>query len=130
MTMTTENLNIPGSQSTPRILTDWRAGTLLMQGDSYPENTFELFGPVIAWVETYLEKGEAPLTLDLSLIYLNTSSIKAVMDIFDILEAAHGRGRNVAVNWYYDSRNERVAELAEEFKEDCTFPFAILPQKD
>ena len=32
----------------------------------------------------------------------------------------------VAVNWYYDVRNERVVELAEEFKEDCTFPFSIL----
>jgi len=58
------------------------------------------------------------------------SSIKAMMDIFDMLEAAHAGGRTVSVTWYYDSRNERVAELAEEFKEDCTFPFAILPRND
>jgi len=97
-----------------------------MQGDSYPENPFELFGPVIRWVEEYLERDTRPLALELELLYLNTSSIRAMMEIFDLLESAHGRGRAVGVNWYYDRNNERVAELAEEFKEDCTFPFAIL----
>lgn len=70
-----------------------------------------------------------PLSLEISLLYLNTSSIKAMMDIFDLLESAHAQGKPVAVNWYYDERNERVAELAEEFKEDCNFPFTIIPSQ-
>ena len=90
----------------------------------YPENSFELFGPVIEWVESYLLGSSAPLNLEL--LYLNTSSIKSMMDIFDVLEAAHGKGRQVGVTWFYDMRNERVGELAEEFKEDCTFPFSVI----
>lgn len=66
-----------------------------------------------------------PLELDLRLLYLNTSSIKAMMDILDLLEEAHQGGRPVSLRWHYDRRNERVAELAEEFREDCSFPFAI-----
>ena len=120
-------LNIAGTQSTPAIQGDWSAGVLAMQGDSYPENSFELFGQVIAWVERFLREEPRPLALELHLLYLNTSSIKALMDIFDLLEAAHRGARQVSVSWHYDSRNERVAELAEEFREDCTFPFAILP---
>jgi len=120
------DLNLPGTQSTPSIFTDARAGLLKMGGDSYPENSFELFGPVLEWVEAYLQQSSAPLRLELELLYLNTSSIKAVMEIFDLLEAAHAEGRDVSVEWYYDRRNERVGELAEEFKEDCTFPFAVI----
>lgn len=120
-------LNIPGTQSTPAIQGDWPAGVLAMQGDSYPENSFELFGQVLEWVERFLGEAARPLTLELRLLYLNTSSIKALMDIFDLLEDAHRADRPVSVNWHYDSRNERVAELAEEFREDCSFPFAILP---
>ena len=120
------DLNIPGTQSTPAITADTAAGVLAMRGDSYPENSFELFGPVIEWVEAYLLGSAAPLSLELELLYLNTSSIKSVMDIFDLLEAAHGKGRQVSVTWFYDSRNERVGELAEEFKEDCTFPFSVV----
>lgn len=120
------DFSIPGTQSTPTIRSDWAAGSLYMQGDSYPENSFELFSQVLDWIEKYLSEAERPLSLELHLLYLNTSSIKALMDIFDQLEAAHGEGKQVSVKWHYDPRNERVAELAEEFKEDCTFPFDIL----
>jgi len=120
------DLNIAGGRSSPSITASVEAGVLAMQGDSYPENAFELFGPVIQWVETFLAERDAPLTLELELMYLNTSSIKAMMDILDLLEAAHQDGRAVAVNWYFDAENGRVGELAEEFKEDCTFPFMVV----
>ncbi|WP_022963599.1 biofilm regulation phosphoprotein SiaC [Halopseudomonas pelagia] len=120
------DFSIPGTQSTPEIRSDWEAGLLYMQGDSYPENSFELFTQVFDWIEKYLRDNARPLSLQLHLLYLNTSSIKALMDIFDQLEAAHGEGKSVSVKWHYDTRNERVAELAEEFKEDCSFPFDIL----
>lgn len=121
------NLNIESTQSTPSIFADAAAGVVEMRGDSYPENSFELFSPVMQWIEAYL-RGESGLTLNLYLLYLNTSSVKAMMDIFDILEEAHRAGRKVAVNWFYDEQNERVAELAEEFKEDCSFVFEITSQ--
>lgn len=122
-------LTITETQSTPSVNGDWEAGILRMGGDSYPENSFEFFTEVITWVERYLAASERPLALELRLIYMNTSSIKAMMDIFDILADAHTTGRQVGVNWYYDTRNERIAELAEEFKEDCEFPFVIAPDE-
>ena len=42
------DFSIPGSQSTPAIQSDWAAGTVSMQGDSYPENSYELFHQVFA----------------------------------------------------------------------------------
>jgi len=110
------NLTITGSQSTPAISGDWEAGVLTMTGDSYPENSFDLFNRVIDWVERFLADGKRPLALELHLLYLNTSSVRAIMDVFDLLEDAYADGHPVAVNWHYDRRNERVAELAEEFK--------------
>lgn len=118
-------LNIQESQSTPSVSGDWEKGCLLMQGDSFPENSFEFFAQIITWIERYLKESTAPLCLELRLVYMNTSSVKAMMDIFDLLEEAHGRGRQVSVNWYYDPRNERVKDLADEFREDCSFPFEI-----
>jgi hypothetical protein len=123
-----DHLKIDGSQSTPHIDCEPEGGVVTMRGDSYPENSFEFFAPVLSWIETYLRQTERPLTFNLTLLYLNTSSVKVMMDIFDLLELAHGNGRRVAVNWYYDEQNERVGELASEFKEDCTFPFAIVHQ--
>lgn len=121
-----KDLHLPGSQATPTIAADSATGILVMRGDSYPENAFELYGPVIEWVETHLAQTDKPLRMELELLYLNTSSIKAMMDIFDLLQSAHDSGREVAVNWYYDLANKRVGELAEEFTEDYTFAFEVI----
>ena len=127
MTTMISDLDIPGSQSTPTIHSDWQGGRLTMEGDSYPENSYELFDQVILWVRHFLTDEQRPLHLELALVYLNTSSVKAMMDIFDLLEEAYETGRTVSVTWHYDARNERIAELADEFREDCSYPFAITP---
>lgn len=123
------DLKIVSTQSTPLIETDTSRGVIYMEGDSYPENSYEFYSDLVAWVSSYLKENERPLVLELALLYLNTSSIKVMMDIFDELEEAHQNGRVVTVNWRYDIDNERVAELAEEFKEDCSFAFNIIGQE-
>lgn len=120
------DIELAAAQSTPAVKTNAAVGTLEMRGDSYPENSFEFFAPIVKWVREYLDEHQTPLKMELHLLYLNTSSVRAMMDIFDMLEDAHGEGREVSVSWYYDAENERIAELAEEFKEDCSFPFDIL----
>jgi hypothetical protein len=122
-------LNLAATSSTPSVLADSESGLLEMRGDSYPENSFEFFTPVLDWLRGHLDGSASPVRLELHLLYLNTSSVKVMMDIFDLLEDAHGQGREVAVRWYYDHDNARIAELAAEFKEDCTFPFEILPNE-
>lgn len=119
------DLSLSQTTSTPAILADWDKGIIQMKGDSYPENSFEVFQPLIEWVETFLAQTSRPLHLELELVYLNTSSIRSMMDIFDQLEAAHKNGGQVSAHWAYDVNNERVGSLAEEFREDCSFPFTI-----
>lgn len=116
------------TSSTPQVLADQEHGRITMAGDSYPENPFEFFQPIIDWIENYLSQDTRPLHLELALVYLNTSSIRAMMDIFDRMEEAFQHGREVSVHWTFDPENERVGELADEFKEDCTFPFIIAPR--
>ncbi|KAF0653755.1 MULTISPECIES: biofilm regulation phosphoprotein SiaC [Cyanophyceae] len=120
------NLSVPGSQSSPSIRADWKAGVVVMSGESYPENSFELYDQLIQWIESYLSTADQSLTLELHLNYLNTSSIRFMIDIFDLLQSAFDEGKEVLVQWMFDDRNPRSAELGSEFKEDYTFPFLIL----
>lgn len=125
-----DDLEIQATQSSPSIRTDTQNGVLEMRGDSYPENSLEFFTPLVHWVQEYLGESQNPLRLELNLLYLNTSSVKVMMDLFDLLEEAFENGRDVRVCWYYDAANGRIAELAEEFKEDCSFPFEIVCNTD
>jgi hypothetical protein len=120
------NLSLEATQFSPSVTADWQAGCLQMSGESYPENTYEFFAQIIDWTEAFLACTSTPLILELHLSYLNTSSIRAMIDIFDLLQDAQSEGKEVIVKWLYDSRNPRASELGEEFKEDYTFPFEIL----
>lgn len=120
-----KDLSLAPTQSTPAVKAEWDAGLLVMTGESYPENTYEIFDSIIGWVEEFLGSEDRPLKVELKLNYLNTSSIRAMIDIFDRLQSAADDGKVITVCWFYDSRNPRSAELGEEFKEDYTFNFEI-----
>nr|WP_320132855.1 biofilm regulation phosphoprotein SiaC [uncultured Holophaga sp.] len=122
-----ENLVIPSTASSPLVDFDAAQGLLCLSGESYPENSLAFFRPVLAWVRDFLASSPGRVTLELRLSYLNTSSIKALMDLLDELEEAHRTGRVVTVNWHYDQGNDRALQLAEEFREDLTLPFFTVP---
>jgi len=128
--MNLQTINLDANKTTPAVAADPATGLFTMRGDSYPENSYEFFGPLIEWIEAYLDQGGAALKLELKIVYMNTSSVKAMMDIFDLLEDAHNQGKPIGVAWYYDPRNERVVEMIEEFKEDCSFPFDVIADAD
>ncbi len=120
-----EVLDIAETLSTPKILYDAPAGTLELSGESYPENSFEFYMPLMSWLEKNL--GEiGSLRVDVKLSYMNSSSVKCMLDILDILKEKASRGAQVSIRWYYDRGNSRALELAEEFGEDVGLPFTIV----
>lgn len=118
-------IDIAAGRSTPRIVLDDKEKRFLIEGHSYPENSNIFYRPVIQWVRENLSKLEE-FRLQIKLLYINTSSTKVLMNLFDLMEEAYEKGRNVAIDWYYDEENEMAKETGEEFKEDLTFPFSII----
>jgi hypothetical protein len=122
-----EALKIEGARSTPEILFDQASGVLSISGESYPENSYEFYQPVLSWVARFTAIHDGPVVLNVNLSYLNTGSTKSLMDILDLLEEFANKGREVTINWYYDEENDRALENAEEFKEEVTVQFNIRP---
>lgn len=110
--------------SRPQVSFNQSERTLLIAGDSYPENSFEFYAPIIEWVKKSLDE-EGGLTLDINISYMNSSSTKCMLDLLDLLENAHLRGVKVSITWRYNRDNPRSLDLAEEFKEEVTLPFSI-----
>ena len=117
-------LNIARTTSTPEIRFDPDAGRLTVTGESYPENSFDFYGPVLDWLTTNLSLMSG-LTLVVSVTYMNSSSIKCMLDILDAMEEAHGAGKKVSVVWNYEKDNPRALDLAEEFRSEVTIPFLV-----
>lgn len=118
-------LDIPQSSSTPLIRFDAAGRKVNISGESYPENSFGFYAPVIGWMKEYLS-GSNELHLDIDVSYMNSSSTKCMLDLLDLMEDAHVRGVRVAIVWRYDRDNPRSLDLAEEFQEEVTLPFSII----
>lgn len=114
-----EILNIVATKSSPKINLNAQNNTLSISGESYPENTAQFYEPVFKWLETYLsELNNQLMTMNMELVYFNSSSSKVLMDIFDMLDEASDEGKNIVVNWIYDEENDAALEYGEEFAED------------
>jgi hypothetical protein len=123
--MAVQILDIHQTASTPLVNYDPEACLLRIYGESYPENSFEFYAPVIKWVKDHLEK-LGGLGLDINVSYLNSSSTKCILDLLDLLEDAHLKGARIAIIWRYDKDNPRSLDLAKEFQEEITLAFSIV----
>ncbi len=121
-----DSLRIEATSCSPFIEFIADSGALRIEGESYPENSFDFYAPVFNWLEEYLQEPAAAVVLDIDVSYLNTSSIKCMIDVLEMLDNAHRDGKTASVRWHYDGDNDRALDMAEEFKEDVTLPFDIL----
>jgi hypothetical protein len=71
-----EDLAIMGTPKTPAVRSDSIQGLLEITGRSNPENTIEVFKPIVNWVEMYVQNPGEKTTVNIQLEYFNTSSSK------------------------------------------------------
>jgi hypothetical protein len=124
------NLTIARTKYTMEVNFDKDAGILEMSGSSYPENALDFFGPIIEWIRNYISRVNKPLVLNIRLNYLNTSSTKCILDIFEILEQYYKNDGSVKINWYYAEDDEDIRETGDELAEDFDFPIAFISYQD
>lgn len=121
-----ENLIVEKTKHTLEINFNKDTGVMEMSGSSYPENVIDFFGPVIEWIKNFIEQEKREIKMELRLNYLNTSSTKCILDIFEILEQYHQEGGAVNVNWHYEADDEDILETGEELAEDIDFPINFI----
>jgi hypothetical protein len=119
-------LVISATETTPAVQYDSQTGILRFSGESYPENVSAFYEPVLASVREILTT-RAPLKVVLAFGYLNTSSTKAVLDLLMLLDDHHRAGETVEVEWHYNPALEVMQEAGEEFGEDLTLPYRLVP---
>lgn len=117
-------LDVKQTKSSPALWYDPARRLLGIIGDSYPENSFEFYAPLFAWLQANLA-GLPSLRLEINVGYMNSSSTKCMLDLLDLLGAAHAGGQAIEVDWYCERDNPRARDLAEEFREECRFPFRV-----
>jgi hypothetical protein len=112
-------LHIEAGDRSPAVEFDQAAGRMSIRGESYPEDASRVFAPIFGALEAYLADGSGrALHVDMELIYFNSSSAKALMNLFVMLDRAAANGTGVTVDWRYAPEDDTMREFGEDFSED------------
>ena len=110
-------LTIAATERTPEIHLSAASGVFSMKGESFPEDVSAFYGQVIVAVDQLPSTLSKPLTVDIAMVYINSSSIKAMFRIFEGLEAVRKNGQSLAITWHYQEDDDIMQELGEDFKD-------------
>jgi len=108
-------LNIAATDRTPEITLSSQPAKLSIKGESYPEDVSAFYGQVIQAVNSLVESPAGELNVEIQLIYINSSSIKAIFRIFEGFDEYRKKGQNVSIQWLADPDDDIMQELGEDF---------------
>ncbi|HTJ51977.1 MAG TPA: DUF1987 domain-containing protein [Cyclobacteriaceae bacterium] len=120
-----EDLKILGEKNIffiPNVNFSVETGICELDGESYLENTFAFYAPLLKWLEDYMVHVNKPLTFNFSLIYFNTSSSRSILDILNTLKQYEKQGGSVTVNWKIRDWDEDLKQEIEDFSIDSDLP--------
>jgi len=113
-----EALRISATEYSPEVELDAEKGIFDIRGDSFPENTYDFYKPVVKWIEAYFENCSKPTTVNMEINYFNSSSSQLFFDLFDLFDEASQNGCTIVINWIYSSKNASAKEAGEDFLEE------------
>lgn len=119
-------LEIPATYNSP-LVSMQPTGEILLQGRFLPEHAKEFFKPIWAWVDEYLESPPVNTNLSLKVEYLNSTSQKVLLDLFERFEQANRDGLTTPkINWHYEEEDEQMFDTGKEYEQIIDLPFEII----
>ncbi len=107
---------IPDSPYYPEINFNADTGVCELIGESYMEEAYKFYTPLLNWLKEYSLSEGKPVVLNVKLTYFNTNSSRLLLDMLDILKKSLDAGHKVEINWYHEADDPDVREEVEDFE--------------
>ena len=123
-----EELYIKGEKNNffiPTVKFSPATGVCELTGESYLENTFEFYQPLINWLKEYTETQKGPVTFNIRLTYFNTASSRSILDLLNVLKEYEEKGGKASITWYVQSWDDDMRQEVEDFAADADLPIVM-----
>ncbi len=127
-----ENIIIKSSKETPyfpEVSFDAKSGICEISGESYMEETYKFYLPLLEWIKNYTSENREPLNLVFKLIYLNTSTSKCILDMLEVARDYKEKGKNVEIDWYFDPEDPDMVDEVEDFEAEAGIDINLIEIK-
>jgi len=114
-----ESLKIKSVSSiykSPEVNLDVQTGLCEFKGESYVEDTWGFYEPILNWIAEYIRLVQGRLDVVFKLHYYNTSSSKLIQNILKIIKDYSLQQEDIKITWYYDPDDDSTLEDGEDFK--------------
>lgn len=115
----------PSAPYYPSINFNAETGVCEIEGESYMEEAYKFYLPLINWIKEFTEKEKRKIYFNVKLMYFNTSTSKCLLDIFELLKKYSNEGGEVEVNWYYDPDDPDMIDEVKDFEREAELNFNI-----
>ena len=120
--MTTIQIN--PTTTTPGVYFDSTKGKLELIGRSSPENSVQFYQPIRSALSSTVESEKLEVMIKME--YFNTSSSKCIYDLFKEIRNLQSSGKDINVQWYYESEDPDMLEAGEDYSEVLDIPFIFV----
>jgi hypothetical protein len=114
-------LQLDGTEQTPQVTLNHEKGLFEFAGRSLTDKAADFYRPIVSWMTEYAKNPNPRTDLVFKMEYMNTSSSKALFDLFSIAQHIP----NVKVVWCFHDEDEDMEETGEEFESLVKIPFEM-----
>ncbi|MEP2023763.1 MAG: DUF1987 domain-containing protein [Reichenbachiella sp.] len=121
------NYIIKATGHTPFVALEMANRSLLIKGNSSPENPEEFYEKVDKLLAYFIAEGRNSLTVNFSLDYFNTGSARSLYLLMTQLKEHRESGMEVSVNWYYKINDEDMLLSGKNFSSYTQLDLKLIP---
>lgn len=122
-------LIIEATDKTPQVNFDPESGVFEIKGKSIPADAESFYGPVLAWMESYVKSPGKKTHFELNLEYFNITSSKRILFILYKLNELIDKSHDVHVKWYYAESDDDMHEVGQDYAFMVKVPFQFVGYK-
>ena len=120
-----ESIRIEKTQKAPLFIL--KDGYIRLAGRSIPQNARQLYNICLNWIDQYIKAPARETKVDLYFEYIDTSSIRCVVDILTKLSRiSDNSNKRIEINWYYEKDDEDSRDLGCYIRQHLKVPFNII----
>ncbi len=108
----------------PIVNFDGKTGICEISGESYMEETYKFYNPIIDWLKEYTTLNMS-IALNIKLTYFNTSSSRFIIEILSLLKNYQKNGGEVTVCWFYNVNDSDMLTEINDFVEEVGIEIVI-----
>ena len=117
-------LDIPASKNMPRVSFDM--GVLTLEGRSIPQDSSPFYKPILKSLNDYALSPNDETIINIKIEFLNSDSMRSLMNILIIAEKIFLNGHKVFVKWYYNDTEDVIYDSGTIYKSLLELPIDLI----